>query len=39
VAGQIRYQGMAIEGTINIDTDGVSLGYQVKGSRRSPACR
>jgi hypothetical protein len=38
VAGQIRYHGAAIEGTVNIETDGVSLGYQVKGSRRRPAC-
>lgn len=38
VAGQITYQGAAIEGTLNIETDGVSLGYQVKGSRRRPAC-
>lgn len=39
VVGQVRYQGAAIDGRLSIDTDGVELIYQVKGSRLGAACR
>lgn len=38
VAGRIAYRGAAMDGTLEIDTDGVALTYSMKGSWRRAAC-
>lgn len=39
VTGRIRYLGATMDGTINVETEGIALNYQVKGNQRSAACR